>query len=92
LIYIPNAFVPLGEDGRNEIFLPVTTFVDFKEYEFIVFDRWGAQVFETKELHKGWDGKIKGKYAELGVYVYTLRYKTSRGEYLNMKGTVTLIR
>ena len=92
LVYIPNAFVPLGEDGRNEIFIPVTTFVDFKEYEFLIFDRWGTQVFETKEVHKGWDGKIQGKYAESGVYVYVLRYKTSRGEYLNFKGTVTLIR
>lgn len=92
LIYIPNAFVPLGEDGLNEIFVPVTTFVDFKEYDFLIFDRWGAVVFETNEVHKGWDGKIKGVYAEPGVYVYVLRYKTSRGEYLNNKGSVTLIR
>jgi gliding motility-associated-like protein len=92
LIYIPNAFVPSGEGGSNEIFVPVTTFVDFKEYEFMIFNRWGAQIFETKEVGKGWDGKFQGKNAETGVYVYALRYKTSRGEYLSYKGTVTLIR
>ncbi|HET6226733.1 MAG TPA: gliding motility-associated C-terminal domain-containing protein [Bacteroidia bacterium] len=92
LIYIPNAFVPTNQGGSNEIFIPVTTFVDFKEYEFLIFNRWGAQIFETKEVGKGWDGKFDGKNVEPGVYVYVLRYKTSRGEYLNYKGSVTLIR
>jgi gliding motility-associated-like protein len=92
IIYIPNAFVPVGLGGPNEIFVPVTTFVDFTEYEFIIFDRWGKQIFETKETGMGWDGKSGGKPCEFGVYVYLLRYKTSRGEYLEYKGTVTLLR
>lgn len=92
IIYIPNAFVPIGVDGPNEIFIPVTTFVDFAEYEFSIFDRWGSQIFTTKETSKGWDGKVAGKTCEVGVYVYLVRYKTSRGEYLEYKGTVTLLR
>lgn len=92
IIYIPNAFVPIGVDGTNEQFIPVTTFVDFTEYEFSIFDRWGKQIFTTKEVKKGWDGKTAGRPCELGVYVYLIRYKTSRGEYLEYKGTVTLIR
>ena len=92
IIYIPNAFVPVGAGGPNEEFIPVTTFVDFTEYEFSIFDRWGRQIFVTKEVGKGWDGKTAGKPCELGVYVYLIRYKTSRGEYLEYKGTVTLLR
>lgn len=92
IVYIPNAFVPIGVDGPNELFVPVTTFVDFTEYEFSVFDRWGKEIFTTKEVGKGWDGKTAGKPCELGVYVYLIRYKTSRGEYLEYKGTVTLLR
>lgn len=92
IIYIPNAFVPVGVGGPNEQFIPVTTFVDFTEYEFSVFDRWGQQIFTTKEVSMGWDGKAGGKPCELGVYVYLIRYKTARGEYLEYKGTVTLIR
>ena len=92
IIYIPNAFVPIDVDGPNEVFIPVTTFVDFKEYEFIIFDRWGQEIFKTKEVGTGWDGKAAGKPCEFGVYVYLLRYKTSRGEYLEHKGTVTLLR
>ncbi len=91
IVYIPNAFVPVGEEA-NKVFLPVTTFVDFKEYEFSIFDRWGRQVFSTKNVSQGWDGKCNAKPCEFGVYVYVLRYKTSRGEYLEYKGTVTLIR
>jgi gliding motility-associated-like protein len=91
IIYIPNAFVPVGEEA-NKIFLPVTTFVDFTDYEFTIFDRWGRELFTTKNVSQGWDGKTNGKPCEFGVYVYVLRYKTSRGEYLQYKGTVTLIR
>ncbi len=92
IVYIPNAFVPIGVDGPNEVFIPKTTFVDFTEYEFTIFDRWGRQLFTTKEVDKGWDGKAGGKTCEVGVYVYFVRYKTARGEYLEYKGTVTLIR
>lgn len=92
IVYIPNAFVPIDVDGPNEIFIPVTTFVDFKEYEFTIFDRWGSAIFTTNNVKKGWDGKAGGKPCEFGVYVYLIHYKTSRGEYLEYKGTVTLLR
>jgi gliding motility-associated-like protein len=88
-VFIPNAFKP---SGANSIFIPVTTYVDFTEYEFDVFNRWGQQIFTTNDLEQGWDGNYKGKRAEFGVYVYLVRFKTSKGEYLEFKGSVTLLR
>jgi gliding motility-associated-like protein len=88
-IFIPNAFRP---EGSNGVFLPVGSFVDISEYEFSVFNRWGLKVFSTTELNEGWDGTMGGTKNELGVYVYLLRYKSSRGEYFEQNGTVTLIR
>lgn len=89
LIHIPNAFHP-GEK-YNAIFIPVTTFVDFTEYKFDIFDRWGQQLFTTNTITQGWDGIFGGKLCPLGVYVYYLRFKTSKAEYVERKGTVTLV-
>ena len=88
-VFIPNAFSP---SGINRIFTPVTTYVNFTEYEFSIFNRWGDQVFTTNDVDLGWDGKEKGKECQFGVYVYLVRFKTSTGEYVDYKGTVTLLR
>ncbi len=89
-VFIPNAFRPAGD--INNIFIPVTTYVNFTEYEFSVFNRWGLQVFTTKNVGQGWDGSNGGKKSEFGVYVYLVRFKTSKGEYIEFKGSVTLLR
>jgi hypothetical protein len=89
IIYIPNAFDP---SGANPIFIPVTTYIDYTEYEFYVFNRKGATIFSTTDIHQGWDGTSRGDKQELGVYVYLIRLKTSRGKYIEYKGTVLLLR
>lgn len=88
-VFIPNAFKPIG---FNSIFIPVTTYVDIQEYEFMIFNRWGLQVFSTNDVNTGWDGMHGSSKCEFGVYVYLLRFKTSKGEYIELKGTVTLLR
>jgi hypothetical protein len=88
-VFIPNAFKP---SGINSVFLPVSSFVDISEYEFYIYNRWGLKVFSTTDVNEGWDGTHGGKKSELGVYVYLLRFKTSRGDYIERKGTVTLLR
>ncbi|MBL7919482.1 MAG: gliding motility-associated C-terminal domain-containing protein [Bacteroidia bacterium] len=82
-IFVPTAFAP---KGKNKIWLPVTHFVDKQEYTVTVFNRWGNKVFETNDDTKGWDGGESPN----DVYVYLIRYKNSRGEYKEQKGTVLL--
>lgn len=82
-IFVPTAFAP---KGKNRIWLPVTHFVDKQEYSVTVFNRWGNKVFETNDDTKGWDGGTSPN----DVYVYLIRYKNSRGEYKEQKGTVVL--
>jgi len=83
-IFVPTAFAP---DGVNKIWLPVTHFVDKTEYKVYVFDKWGGKRFETSSDLEGWDGKN----AKQDVYVYLITYKNSRGEYIEIKGTFTLL-
>lgn len=83
-IFVPSAFAP---EGVNKVWLPVTHFVDKTEYKVYVFDKWGTKRFETSSDLEGWDGKN----AKQDVYVYLISYKNSRGEYIEIKGTFTLL-
>ena len=57
-IYIPNAFTPNG-DGKNDL-LKVFP-VGFKSFDYVaVFNRYGEQVFFTKDWNQGWDGRVNG--------------------------------
>ncbi len=89
-VYVPNAFRPSGE--FNKVFIPTITYVNMAEYEFSVFNRWGDQIFTTNNVDAGWDGTDKGGKCEFAVYIYLVRIKTSKGEYIDFKGSVTLLR
>ncbi len=88
-IYIPNAFSP---KGINKKFKPFCIFIDNMDYLFTIYNKWGQKLFETHNKDEGWDGKYKGKFVPVDVYVYYIRYKNSEGDYFEKRGTVTLIR
>ena len=73
LLYVPNAFSP-NEDGNNDSFLPAAASdVEFQEYEFKVFNRWGAELFGTDKPSEGWDGMVKGQRQNGGLYVWYVK-------------------
>jgi len=59
--------------------------------EFSIYNRWGALVFTTSDISRGWDGIYRGKKADAGVYVYFIRGTDSKGPVL-VKGTVVLVK
>jgi gliding motility-associated-like protein len=69
---IPNAFTPNG-DGLNDVFKPVLFGV--YDYTFLVFDRWGEQLFETHDYSQGWDGYYKGKLCPQASYIYKITFR-----------------
>jgi gliding motility-associated-like protein len=91
LVYVPNAFTPNG-NGMNDVFIPSSGFVDIDDYDFTIFNRWGEVLFETHDRTEGWNGRFKGHKCEPDVYVWLLTFKTASGQYIDMKGTVTLLR
>ncbi len=90
-IFFPNAFTPNG-NYINDEFKPVALYVDFTDYQFRVFNRMGLQMFYSQNLNDGWEGTYKGRECENGVYVYMCRYKKSNGEYIDITGSVILMR
>ena len=91
LVFVPNAFTP-NNNGQNDVFIPSTGFIDLEEYKFDIFDRWGENIFTTTDRFTGWDGKMGGNKCQPGIYVWTLTFRTSTGQFIDMKGTVALIR
>jgi gliding motility-associated-like protein len=88
--YIPSAFSPNG-DGKNDLFRPLL-FGRVKQYSFTIYNRWGAVVFQTSEVGKGWTGKAAGTPQETSVFVWTCTYQFEGGEVKTEKGTVTVLR
>ncbi len=94
LVYVPNAFTPNG-DGINETFFAEMKGFSKEEFQLIVFDRWGEEIYMSTDPSSEWIGNVKGGdyYAQPGVYSYSIAVKsqfTAELEYF--KGLVTLIR
>jgi hypothetical protein len=84
-VFVPGAFAP---KGVNRIWKPEAQFIEKTDYHVTVFNRWGEKVWETTDDTQGWDGSGY----EDNTYVYLLQYKNARGEFIEMKGTVTMVR
>jgi gliding motility-associated-like protein len=90
--YIPNAFSP-GENGKNPVFKLYGEGIDLSTFEMRIYDRWGEQLYYTRDFEKGWDGKINdNKNAEPGVYSYILSFYDIKYRYHNLKGFVMLLK
>lgn len=88
-VFVPNAFTP-NNDGKNDQLRALG--VDMEYAEMKVFNRWGQLVFSTDDRSDGWDGRFNGMDCEVGTYYYFLKTKCLKGQTVQQKGEVTLIR
>lgn len=95
-VYFGNVFSP-NEDGLNDIFVPqFGKSIKSADY-FQVYDRWGTLVYENNSLvpsadNDGWHGKIAGKLAPIGVYIYQISLDYIDGRREIVTGDVVLVR
>lgn len=99
-IKFPNAFVwnregstgGYWQDGsmNDGIFRP--HFTNVIEYDLKIFNRWGVLIYESDDLHKGWDGYFgNGNLALQGVYVWRATGRYADGKYFDEVGDVTFL-
>ncbi|MBC8173916.1 MAG: gliding motility-associated C-terminal domain-containing protein [Chitinophagales bacterium] len=90
--FVPNAFSPNG-DLLNDIF-QATSEIDYPVFQMQIYNRWGTEVFESNDMHIGWDGTYLGKQQEVGAYIWVINYErlNRKGVMLMRKGTVVLLR
>ncbi len=95
-VYIPNSFSPNG-DGINDLFRPSIS-CELRYYELLIFDRWGREIFRSKDPIQSWNGTgIKNdKYlAASQMFNYILRYDNALRPVSNTKelrGSILLVR
>lgn len=88
-VRIPNAFTPTISGDLNDLFR--VEGYNVQEFHMEIYNRWGAKLFESDRLEKGWDGKHKGKMLPKGVYVVIINHKGAIEE-KTYKGTITILK
>jgi gliding motility-associated-like protein/uncharacterized repeat protein (TIGR01451 family) len=71
---IPNTFTPNG-DGKNDTFL-IKGRENYDTIEISIFNRWGDEVYRSKNYKDEWDGAGLNE----GTYFYVLKLKKGSNE------------
>ncbi len=86
--FVPNTFTPNG-DGNNDVF---SFFIDpamrLNQFELKIYNRWGQNVFETKNQNFSWKGDNNPGGIYLVVADFVCRNKTKS----RFTGTLNLVR
>jgi len=88
-VFVPNAFTPDG-NGLNDV-LKARAYFRVEAFELRIYDRWGNELFVSKDISKGWNGFYNGVRSVPGMYGWKMSY-TRNGKTFLRKGTVMLIR
>jgi gliding motility-associated-like protein len=89
IIAVPNAFTP-GLSPNNLLKVLYAGSVQLRYFR--VYNRWGTLVFESKDIHRFWDGSYQGVQQPAGVYVYVAEAVDEQSRKLVKTGNVTLLR
>jgi gliding motility-associated-like protein len=90
-MYFPTAFTPDG-NGNNDTYKPGFN-GQLAVYEFIIYNRYGQQIFATTDPTKGWDGRFKNSTKPLtGSYVWSCKYQFVGRLLQQEQGTFILVR
>lgn len=91
--FVPNSFTPDGNSLNNgwiPIFFPEYL---VKEYQLIIYNRWGEIIWESFDFKIQWDGTYNNKNCQDGVYIWMITYNTIKDPYNKIiYGHVNLIR
>lgn len=89
-VEVPSAFSPNG-DGLNDVLNFRVNGIQ-EVNNFVVYNRWGEQLYQGKGFDAFWDGEFEGNKQPTGVYVYYIEAVTILGTSLPVKGNVTMLR
>ncbi|MCD4734897.1 MAG: gliding motility-associated C-terminal domain-containing protein, partial [Bacteroidales bacterium] len=93
---LPQAFTPNG-DSRNDIFRAIPTYNVEIDFQMMIFNRSGEQVFQSNNISNGWDGTFRNLPCEMDVYIWIVDAETLQDNPfftgpLKSFGSVTLLR
>jgi len=90
IIYVPAAFSPNGDNINDFLVIQAYGIEDFEMY---VYNRWGQQIFESRDINFTWDGTFKDNPVQIDGYPYVIFYKNREsGDKEIKKGMVMVVR
>jgi gliding motility-associated-like protein len=91
IVFIPDVFTPNMEGpNTNNTFQP--SIINERYFNMMIYNRWGEKLYETSNIHKGWDGTYRGNPVQQGVYVYKIMVISVEDKIYTYDGTFTLLR
>jgi len=96
--YLSTSLSPAAADPDNRLVKVFGNQLVEENFQFIVYNRWGLKVYESKSLVDmitiGWDGHQQGNNDALpsGAYPYFFRATTKAGGLIERKGIVSIVR
>ena len=81
-LFLPDAFTP-NRDGVNDVYRITERGGGVILGEFRIYNRWGQELFSTREFSGAWDGTYKGELQSSETYHYVVVYQC------NEKGDIT---
>ncbi|HRD53373.1 MAG TPA: gliding motility-associated C-terminal domain-containing protein, partial [Flavobacteriales bacterium] len=93
VVWVPNAITPNG-DGENDSFMPIFNLPHLvRDYEFMIFDRWGLLLSQSEKVHEPWGGDYQGEVVQEDVYVWKMKCKNRlTNELIERVGHVTVLK
>ncbi|MBK7384521.1 MAG: gliding motility-associated C-terminal domain-containing protein [Flavobacteriales bacterium] len=88
-LYLPNTFTPNG-DTYNDTFGALGK--EIKDFELMVFNRWGELIWTTNQLGGRWDGTYHGVESPIDTYVWRVKAIEFSGRLHEAIGHVNLVR
>jgi len=88
-LQVPLVFTPNGDNINDEFRVAYRSLASFKGW---IYNRWGRRVFSWDDPQKGWDGRINGREAASGGYVFLIEAVGTDGKKYKKKGVLNLLR
>ena len=91
-IYVETEFKPNNGLGVEE-FIPREITISDVDFAFVVLDKSGNLVFESKDKYVGWNGRLNnnGNVLPSGPYTWKLSFVDDRGRTHKQDGKINLI-
>ena len=86
---VPNAFSPNGDGVNDEWKVAYRSLLNF---QCSIFDRQGHQVCHLTSPDQGWDGKVRGKTVESGVFFYVIEATGTDGKKYKKSGDINIVK
>ncbi len=91
-VKVPNIFSPNGDNINDEFCVLGISCLNIKEYQMIIYNRWGEKIFETNNWNVCWLGTYDGEVISDNSVVYYIRIVEDNGTETILTGDVTIVK